>query len=253
LTILFVTAAGVVSAGGARSDSFIVPGVDFSRVSLSVGDWCRYVVVDEALDQTDTTDVYIGVPGRESSPKGPAYWVEIETRLRGAGEDGHEIMRMLVLEDIKRFADGDSLGRYVLRLYIKNGANPPQEEDPTTYEDFSLLTPTADEAWQIAQDVPTTTAAGEFTCTKKDRVARDDREYQTGDIKLVKKARDDYSVWFCEDVPVFHLVRCEIDRIRSTETIPPIAGMPVSGDKKSRTSAELVEFGGGAKPLLPIE
>lgn len=247
-----LAAAAPVSAQERSLESFIVPGIDFARVSLEPGAWCRYVVVDEALGQVDTTDVYIGVPEREDSPYGPAYWVEIASHLRGSGPDGREVMRMLVTDDITGFADGDSLGRFVLKLYIKSGGNPPQEEDPKTYEDFSLVSPTPDSAWTTVDGVEAKTAAGGFICTRKDRTAHDDREFKTGSITLVKKARDDYSVWFCDDVPVFHLVRCEIDRVRSTETIPHIGGMPAAGDKTSRTAAELVEFGFDAEPLLSI-
>ena len=247
-----IGAAGAVSAQQRSADSFIVPGIDFTKTTLDAGAWCRYVVIDEALGEVDTTDVYIGIPEQENSPYGPAYWVEIESHLRGSGPDGREVMRMLVTEEITGLAEGDSLGSFVLKLYIKSGSNPPQEENPKTYRDFSLVTPTSDSSWTIIEGVSQATAAGDFECTLKERSTTNDREFKTGNITLIKKASDDYSVWFCDDVPVFRLVRCEIDRVRRTETKPHIGGMPTPGDQTSRTTAELVEYGFDAAPLLSI-
>jgi hypothetical protein len=50
---------------------------------------------------------------------------------------------------------------------------------------------------------------------------------------------------------VFHLVRCDIERVRETRTVPPIQGIPATGPRKSRTTSVLLAFGKGAKPLLP--
>jgi hypothetical protein len=138
-------------------------------------------------------------------------------------------------------------------LYNKSGSHPPQEEDPRRYKRFSLVVPTTDSSWVTTPDVPTVTAGGSFTCVKKERVVIDDREILTGKIKLIKKARDDFTVWFCDDIPVFRLARCRIVRVRETDTVPKIAGIPASGKKGSKTTAELVAFGFDAKPILPAE
>ena len=236
-----------------RVDSFIIPGVDISRVTFKEGAWCRYLVVDEALGQIDSTEVYIGVPGQETGEEGVAFWVEVESRPIGAADAEAELMRLLVLESVVRIAQGDSLGKYVLKLYVRSGTRPVREEDPLQYKDFSLVIPTTDTSWDSVAAVPTGTMAGHFSCTKKTRTFRSDKEIPTGNVKLIKKARDDYAVWFCDEVPVFHMAKCEIDRVRETQTQPPIAGIPASGRQNSRTTAEITSFGFDAKPILTIE
>ncbi|UCH82699.1 MAG: hypothetical protein JSW50_09470 [Candidatus Latescibacterota bacterium] len=245
LLCLSVTAAGTVIA-----DDFLVPGVDFSKLDLRTGAWCRYIVVDEALNQIDSTEVYVAVVDAEDTRQGAAYWVELKSGLIGAGPDDGEALKLLILERITEFSEGDSFGDFVLRLYIKRGANPMAEEDPREHEEFSTIVPTADSSWVTVPNVPIGTPGGEFTCEKKTRSVRTEQEIPTGKIKLIKKARDDYSVWFCADVPVFRMARCVIERSRETDTVPRVTGIPSSGVKESRTAAELVAFGYDAKPML---
>lgn len=233
-----------------RADDFLVPGVDFSKLVLETGAWCRYLVVDEALEQTDSTEVYVAIPGSENTAQGPAYWVELRSAPLDNDAGRAEVLKLLVLERITEFSEGDSFGDYVLKLYIKSGAGPVEEKNPREYEEFSTIVPTADSSWVTVPDVPVSTAAGEFICTKKTRSVRVEQEIPTGRITLVKKARDDYVVWFCGDVPVFRMVKCVIDRTRETDTVPHLAGIPASGEKHSKTAAELTAFGFDAKPIL---
>jgi len=253
LVILILLFAGLPAGPSWAENSFFIPGVDFSKLDLEEGAWCRYRIADEALGLIDTSEIYIGVPSSEMTADGAAFWVEIETRPVGAGTAEAQVMKLLVLERIRDFAVGDSLGDYVVRLYNKSGTHPPQEEDPKEFKRFSLVIPTTDSSWVATPDVPTVTAGGEFTCIKKERVVVDDKEVPTGNVKLIKKARDDFKVWFCDDIPVFRLARCEIVRVRETETVPKIKGIPASGRKVSKTTAELVAFGHDAKPILPLE
>ena len=253
LVISILLFAGAPAGTSGAENSFLIPGVDFSKLVLEEGAWCRYRIADEALGLTDSSEIYVGVPSSEMTGEGPAFWVEIETRPLGAGTAEAQIMKLLVLERITSFAVGDSLGDYVVRLYNKSGTNPPREEDPKAFKRFSLVIPTTDSSWAATPDVPTVTAGGEFTCIKKERVVVDDKEVPTGNVTLIKKARDDFKVWFCDEIPVFRLARCEIVRVRETETVPAIKGIPASGRKDSRTTAELVAFGYDARPILPLE
>jgi hypothetical protein len=254
LAFAIVAPVGSVPARAAESvERFLVPGVDFSKLTFKTGAWCRYIVVDEALEQTDTSEIYIGVPGREETPQGAAFWVEIETRHVGEGPEATEVLSLLVLEEITRFSEGDSVGRYVSGLYIKSGTRPAREEDPKNYGDLSLVIPTADSSWVTTTDELVGTASGEYSCTKKSRTVKTDKEIPTGNVKLIKKARDDYTVWFCDDIPVFHMVKCVIERERHTETVPRIPGIPATGAKNSSTVAELHSFGFDAKPIITME
>jgi hypothetical protein len=162
-------------------------------------------------------------------------------------------MKLLVMDGIREFDEGDFLGQYVVKLYIRNGIRPVQQEDPSSYEGFSQVIPTTDSSWKSAADVALGTPAGDFLCTRKTRAVNDDKEIRTGSVILIKKASDDYSVWFANEIPVFHMVKCVIERFRKTETVPEIAGIPASGSKHSKTTAELVAYGYDAQPILSLQ
>jgi hypothetical protein len=256
LAVLAATAVVSLLAlcpGSRAEENLLVPGAEFSQLVLAPGAWCRYVVVDEALGQVDSSEVYVGLPAVENTARGRAFWIEILSRPVGGGQEEGQILKLLVLEGITGFSDGDSLGGYVLELYIKRGARPVEEKDPRSYEDFSLVVPTAESSWSTADGVAAETAAGRFVCAKKTRTAESHQEIPTGKTRLIRKSRDDYTVWFCDDVPVFRMVRCEIERSRETEIVPRIAGVPVGGKKLSRTTAELTGFGRDAKPILRVD
>jgi len=127
------------------------------------------------------------------------------------------------------------------------------EEDPSEREEFSTIVPTADSSWVTAPGVPVSTEGGHFACEKKTRSAQSDQEIPTGRVKLIKKARDDYTVWFCSELPVFRMAKCVIERSRETYTVPRLTGIPASGVKESRTAAELVAYGFDAKPILIVD
>jgi hypothetical protein len=243
----------LVPVAGESAENLLVPGADFSQLVVKKGAWCRYVVVDEALGQEDSTEVYVGVSASEATPRGPGFWLELATKPLGTGGDEGQILKLLVLEGITGFSEGDSLGDYVLRLYIKKGTRPIEEVDPKKYEDFSLIVPTAESSWESAEGEAVSTATGRFTCTKKTRAVQDEKEIPTGRVKLIQKSRDDYTVWFSSDVPLFRLVKCVIERSRETDMVPRIAGIPVSGEKYSKTTAELTGFGFDAKPVLSLD
>ena len=253
--------AGVLLVGwilfGARpghtAETLLVPGAEFSQLVLEKGAWCRYVIVDEALGQEDSTEVYVGLPDVENTPRGRAFWLELSSTPLGGGEEERQVLKLLVLDGITGFSEGDSLGGYVLELYIKKGARPVEEKDPRTYEDFSLVVPTPESSWSATDGVPAATPAGRFTCMKKTRTVQTNQEIPTGKTTLIRKSRDDFEVWFCNDVPVFHLVKCVIERSRETDIVPRIAGVPIGGKKDSRTSAVLMGFGRDAKPILRID
>ncbi|MFQ5511726.1 MAG: hypothetical protein ACE5EO_07755 [Candidatus Krumholzibacteriia bacterium] len=240
------------AAPAAAVEDFLVPGVDLTALAFEEGAWCRYVVTDEALGQVDSTEVYIGVPAAVETESGRAYWVEIESSPRGAGAEEREIMKLLVLEAISGFANGDSLSHYVLELYIKSGGRPAEAEDPMELTDVSLTSSAGDSSWVTSDTLAVVTAGGKFRCVKKERSLASRREIPTGNIKLIKTARDAYAVWFSTEIPVLHLVKCEIERMRETDTVPRISGIPAGGRKESRTTAEIIAYGHDARTLLPI-
>jgi hypothetical protein len=247
-----VLAAGLVLSprAGESAESFLVPGADFSQLELKKGVWCRYVVVDEAFGEEDSTEIYVGIPSAEQTARGPAFWLELATRPLGAQGDEAQVLRLLVLDAVTGFSEGDSLGDYVLRLYIKKGDRPVEEKDPATYEDLSLIVPTDESSWAATEGVSVEVSGGRFACTMKTRTVEDEENIPTGKVRLIRRSRDDFTVWFCDEVPVFRLVKCIVDRSRETETVPRIAGVPVSGERRSRTTAELTGFGFDAESVL---
>ena len=250
-----VLLVGLVSwpRGSGSAENLLVPGAEFSQLVLERGAWVRYLVVDEALGQEDSSEVYVGIPAVETTARGPAFWLELAIGPVGGNDDETQILKLLVLDGITGFSEGDSLGDYVLRLYIKKGGRPAEEKDPRTYEDLSIIVPTAESSWVSTDGVTVRASGGQFTCTKKTRTVEDEQEIPTGKVRLVRKSRDDFTVWFSNDVPVFRLVKCVVERSRETDTIPRITGIPVSGKKLSRTTAELAGFGFNAEPVLTID
>jgi hypothetical protein len=238
---------------GRATENMLVPGADLSQLVVTEGAWCRYLVLDEALDQEDSTEVYVGLPSRAVTDGGPAFWLEISTKPLNAPESEAQVLKLLVLEAIREFSEGDSLGQYVLQLYIRKGERPAEKTDPATYEDLSLIVPTAESAWESRSGVSVEAAGQRLVCTEKSRTVEEVQEIPTGKVKLIKESRDDYRVWFCNDVPVFHLVKCVVERWRDTETVPRIPGIPVSGSKYSKTTAELTGYGYDAEPILTVD
>lgn len=243
----------LASIAPATEEGFIVPGVDFSRLDLTPGTWCRYLVVDKALGIEDSAEVYVAVSSRERVPEGDAYWVEIQSKPYGAGAGEEETYKLLVLGAIRDASPQDTLVHYVVRLYIKKGFEPAKAEDPARLRDFPLGPPTSKSLWIIEPGVTVATPAGDFSCEKKKRSIVTEREIPTGRIKLVEKRNDRWAVWFAEEVPVFHLVRCLIKRSKETKAVPEVPGIPSSGLRESETIAELLGFGNDAKPLVQIE
>lgn len=96
LALIVLLGGHTVHASSPVTDGFLIPGVDFSKLILEEGAWCRYRIADEALGTVDSSEVYIGVPSREMTPQGQAYWVEIETRPVGASSDEAQVLKLQI-------------------------------------------------------------------------------------------------------------------------------------------------------------
>jgi hypothetical protein len=234
-------------------EKFIIPGVDFSRLDLTAGAWCRYLVVDKALGIDDSTEVYIGLPARVKVSQGTATWVEIQSKPYGGGAEEEEVYKMLILDSITQVSAQDTLVHYVIQFYIKKGIEPVTAEDPARLRDFPLGPPTSKSLWIIEPGVAVTTPAGDFSCEIKKRAVVTEKEIPAGSIKLVEKRNDRWAVWFTDEVPIFHLVKCRIERSKETKAVPEVPGIPSSGKRESETIAKLLGFGHDAKPILQIE
>jgi hypothetical protein len=241
------------SIAHAINDNFFLPGVDVSRIDLIPGAWCRYLVVDKALGINDSTEVYFAVASRAGGSEGDAYWVEIQNMPRGAGSEGAEIYKLLIKGSITQASPQDTLLRYVSRFYIKKGNEPPAAEDPSHLREFSLGPPAPESQWMIESGVTVTTPAGDFLCEKKQLAVAAEKEIPTGRIKLIEKRNDLWTVCFADEVPVFHLVHCRIERCKETKAVPEVPGIPSSGRRESETIVELLGFGFDAEPLVRIE
>jgi hypothetical protein len=93
-----------------RRSRFLLPGIDMRSIEFTVGAWCRYRVVDEAMDQTDTTMVYLAVVGARRRRTGTAYWLEVRAAFPARRAE-RDVARALVDERIHSMAEGDSLHR----------------------------------------------------------------------------------------------------------------------------------------------
>jgi hypothetical protein len=240
------------AAAGPGGDSFLIPGVALSDADFEVGAWCRYLVVDEIMGGRDSTAVYFAVTGQAKTAAGRAYWIELESGALGAPADEYDSVKVLILSDIKELSRGDSLVHYVSELYIKRGTGQVEPADPAELERLTLSSPTSDSEWKLSAGEAIETPQGRFECNRKHLTVEDKREIPMGRVTLVKNDADVFDVWFCDDVPIFRVVKCVIDRVRESRTVPSVPGIPDKGREESRTTVQLLGFGSDAKSTIDI-
>jgi len=242
--------AGVARA--AEAESLLLPGIDMRSVEFTVGAWCRYLVVDEAMGDADSSTVYLAVVGREKTPAGNAYWLEIESSPLGAPPDDRDLARALVDERVRTMAEGDSLYHYISRFYVKKGGGPVETGDPRDLRRLTVVSPAAETDWKLEPESVLSTPAGKLTCQRRHFERDESRDIPRGKVTLTLRKNDRVQVWIAPAIPIFHLARCEIDRTREARTVPPVKGIPDSGPKHSRTTSEIVGRGTGAKALISV-
>ncbi len=255
LTRASILAAVAVFAaiGTPRADDagmILLPGIDIRSADFAVGRWCRYLVVDVAMGEADSSEVYVAVTGREGKAPDDAFWLDIESApIRTAPAD-RDRFRVLIDGSVRSMADDDSLYRYIRTIYIKRGRDPVERGNPRDMERLTIVSPTSKSDWIVTPEVSLATPAGTFSCEQRRFETDATREVPAGRVKIVQRRVDRVGVWVTPGVPVFHLVKCEIERMRESRTVPPMRGIPESGPKESRTTSILVASGSGAKPLL---
>jgi hypothetical protein len=244
--------AGPAVSRAAETESLLLPGIDMRAIAFEVGAWCRYRVIDEAMGQADTSTVYIAVVGRETSDAGGAYWLEVATIAPGETESGQDVARALVDERIKTIAPGDSLHHFISRYYTRKGDGPVEEGDPKQLRRLSMASPASAADWKIQSERSVQVPAGTFVCEQRSFESTESRDIPSGRVILKQKRSDRVIVFTSPKVPVFHLVKSEIERTRESRTAPQVRGIPEAGPKTSRTTSLLVAHGTGAEPLIRI-
>jgi hypothetical protein len=233
-------------------NSFLVPGIALRDADFAVGTWCRYLVVDEIMDERDSTTVYIAVTGKTHNEDGEAFWLELESGPTGAPPRDRDTAVALISSKIKHLSPEDSVGQYVSDMYIKRGTDVPEPADPAELERLTLANPTSDSDWKLTSGEIVETPHSRFICDHKYLKVEDDREIPMGRVTLVKSNVDVYDVWFCDEVPIFRLVKCVIGRVRNSRTTPAVPGIPDKESEESRTTIELIGHGSGATPSFEI-
>jgi hypothetical protein len=251
-----VVAAAVMTAAvpgpAAGGDGFLIPGVALSDAVFEVGAWCRYLVVDEVMGAKDSTTVYFAVTGTVEQDGTPSWWLELDSGPAGAPPSQREVACALISSQVKNLAPGDSLFQYVSELYIKKGTGPVERADPAGLEQLTLSNPTSDSDWVVDPGQAVDTPQGRFTCDHKHLVVTDDREINMGRVKLVKNDTDVFDIWLSDDIPIFRVVKCVIERVRDSKTVPQVPGIPNKEREESRTSVELIAFGENAISKIKI-
>jgi hypothetical protein len=234
-------------------ESYLIPGIDIRSADLTPGGWCRYLVVDSADGLVDTSSVYVAVLGTEMVAGEEAFWLELENRPPGGDPERRDVTRVLISSSIKQLALGDSLYPYIRRLYIKKGTGPAEPADPRDLQRLTLTRPTSDQDWTRQPDVSLETPLGRLRCERSELDLEESREIPAGRVTVIQRKRDRFVVWSSEVVPVFGLVRCEIDRMRESRTVPEIAGIPQQGPRRSRVTTMILEHGSDATPIIPVD
>lgn len=245
-------AAAVCAHASTVAQSFVLPGVDATDIRLESGRWCRYIVVDEAMGEVDSTSFYVAVLGHQSVRADEAYWVEFESAPVGAPAGERDVTKVLISSKIKDYAYGDSLYRYVYEMYIKKGDEPVQPADPIDLKQVTLASPTSESEWIRHPDSTVSTPMGPIVSTWKELTVEEAREIPTGRVTLLQHKVDRFRVWSSMEVPIFSLVKCVIERSRESKTVPAVPGIPTAGARESRTTAVIVDFGNDARALLSV-
>lgn len=243
-------ALGAAPSWGADAASVLLPGIDIRSIDFQVGAWCRYVVVDEAMDVVDSSAVYIAVVGTERTPRGTAYWLEIESGPLASDPADRDVARALIDDGVKTMAEDDSLYQFISRYYIRRGREPVEPGDVNDLKRLTIVSPTSDRDWVVTPRTTVSTPAGPLTCESRRFEKTESNETPSGRVKIVQRRTDRVEVWTSAAVPVFHLARCVVERERESKTVPAVRGIPASGPRRSRTTSEVVAFGAGAKSLL---
>jgi hypothetical protein len=167
--------------------------------------------------------------------------------------------RYLVVDEIMGALDTTTVyiavtgeGQYISELYIKRGSGAVEPADPADLEQLTLSHPTSDSDWVLSAGVTLETPQGRLLCDHKHLVVEDKREIPMGRVTLIKNDSDVYDVWFCEDVPIFRVAKCVIERLRDSRTVPSVPGIPNKEREESRTTVELVGFGSDAVERIRI-
>jgi hypothetical protein len=255
LTLAAVFAAGlacVATSRAAETESLLLPGIDMRSIEFKVGAWCRYRVIDEAMGESDTSTVYLAVVGEEKTATGTAYWLEVESIAPGAQKSEHDVARALVDQRIQRMAAGDSLHAYISKFYTRKGDGPVEEGDPRQLRRLSMASPSSPSDWKSEPNQTMQTPAGTFVCERRSFVATEERDIPSGRVILKQKRSDRVEVFTSPSVPIFHLVRSEIERTRESRTVPAVRGIPEAGPKTSRTTSLLVAHGTGARAMIRV-
>jgi hypothetical protein len=236
----------------AAIQSVLLPGIDIRSVDFAVGAWCRYRVVDDAMGEADSTEVTIAIVGREKAAGASAYWLEIENRPVRGTDDQADYSRALVDERIRSMAPDDSLYRYVLKLYTKKGHGPVEPGDPRDLKGFAIVSPTSESDWKIIPHSGVSTELGDIDCESRSFTTEETRDIPAGHVTIRQHRSDRVQVWMSPKIPIFHLVKCEIERMRESQTVPPVRGIPPSGPRRSLTTSEIEASGSDARPHVVI-
>jgi hypothetical protein len=96
------------------------------------------------------------------------------------------------------------------------------------------------------------TPGGKFVCEYRTFDRSEARDIPSGRVILKQKRSDHVEVYTAPSVPLFHLVKSEIDRTRESRTVPPVKGIPENGPRHARTTSVLIAHGTGAKPIIHV-
>ncbi len=245
--------AGTPESSSAVED-WLLPGIDLRGVRFEAGAWCRYRVIDEAEGIRDTTVVDVSVPidgavGPVRHGSATAWWVEFANGAPGTPESERDVLRVLVDADITKRARGDSLAAYVRGYWVRRGGGAVE---PGDLAELDRLTLGSDATWNELPDTTVETEAGRFACHRRVRVRRDDRRTPRGRVTVVLRRVDRWTLWLSDDVPLFGLVACRIDRLRESRTEPRVRGIPSTGPRRSRVTTELIATGRGATSRIVV-
>jgi len=240
---LLTTLWNAADAGAEDIDTYLLPGVDIRSADFRAGAWCRYYVIDEADGFSDTSEVYVAVTGSEKIGSKTSWWLRFETKPMRGDTESTDRTRILIDDDIRTLARGDSLYHYVRKFFVQRGTGAVESGDHRDLERLTLSSPASDRRWTHHPEESIATPAGAVDGTRNELDVSQTRRRPSGRVTVIQKRHDHYTVWSSPAVPIFHLARGVIDRSRESITSPHIPGIPNSGVRVSKVITELIAYG----------
>ncbi len=238
----FFLCSGSEGAEAAVSNTdFLIPGLDFSRVSFKRGAAIEYLVISEAYGVRDSSKVRMSVLRSNDD----LVKLEIISSAWSSRSEEALFLRILFSDSLKEAESEEELYSFIISVEVRKGDEPfrkATEEEIKDFELGDLFLKSGEAEREELENELVSTPAGDFHC----EVYRHRREkmerVNLGGNDALRLERETSFLYLSGEVPISGLVRSETARESRTEL--DIPGIPdgTSRSKKTYLESILIDF-----------